>query len=145
MQLNYKRLYDTSPYLDTPKIGNAGFDLKSAETITLEEYKWTKLSTGIALEIPVGYVGLVRGRSGNAFNNNLFVFEGTIDSGYRGEIFVCVKYDPDVNMYLDYYQVKLGDKIAQIVIVPYFSAEVLEVDTLSDTERGNKGLGSSGR
>lgn len=139
--MKYKRLYKTSPYLISPKNGNAGYDLRAHLTNGTIEIgpAWTAISTGIAIEIPEGYVGLIRGRSGLFFKHNVECFHGTIDACYRGKIFVSVR------CLSNYYTVLPYDRIAQLIIVPYFSEDVEIVDELSETRRGSNGFGSSGR
>lgn len=99
------------------------------------------LSTGVAMEIPEGYVGLVYARSGLSTKNGLRPANcvGVIDSDYRGPIMVCLVNEGDNDcLVLD------GSRIAQIVITPYVQAELTEVDSLSSTDRGEGGFGSSG-
>lgn len=97
--------------------------------------------TGIAMEIPEGYVGLVFARSGMGIKRGLKPRNcvGVIDSNYRGEIMVCLHNDTS-----DWAEVEIGERIAQIVIVPYYQYELNLVDELSDTDRGENGFGSSG-
>jgi dUTP pyrophosphatase len=96
---------------------------------------------GFAMEIPDGYEGVVRGRSGLAFKNGVTAFHvGTIDAGYRGEIRVMLRNDGAAPI-----EIKHGDRIAQIVIAPVLLASTVEVDDLSSSERGENGYGSSGK
>ncbi len=139
--LRYKKLDPNAPDLVAPEKGNAGYDLRANGNYTLSPYEYTEISTGIAIEIPPGHVGLVRGRSGLAFKNKVFSFDGTIDETYRGEWKMLVRMDG----HSDFYTVSWGDKIAQVVIVPYLYDEVELVDELTDTNRGEKGFGSSGK
>jgi len=97
------------------------------------------IGTGIAIELPEGYEAQVRGRSGLS-KNGLLVFPGTIDAGYRGEIKVCIQ-----NLTQGTVTVHPGDRIAQLVIAPVARAELVEVDALSESERGEGGFGSTGR
>jgi len=153
-QLRYKRLVESASPLKTPEIGNAGYDLAICHSVILEPWKWTTVNTGIAVEIPQGYVGLVRGRSGNAFNNYVFVsddtidyvfvFDGTIDRNYRGEIKVNMCFQPPTTAMDEVMVFNAGDRIAQLVITPYFYGATTEVTELTETNRGNRGFGSSG-
>lgn len=155
-KLRYKKLSNTAPDLMLPDVGNAGFDikadLKGQSEIILPAEKWVSVSCGIALEIPEGYVALARGRSGLAFNSKVFPFHGTIDSNYRGEIKALLRYEPNAQLSFfetadsDFYTIRHGDKILQLVIVPYFIAEQVElVDELSESNRGVNGFGSTGK
>ena len=98
--------------------------------------------TGIAIEIPGGYEGQVRPRSGRAIKEGLAMINspGTIDSDYRGEVKVLL-----VNLGQEPIQIAPGDRIAQLVIAPVVRAEIVEVEALSDTPRGSGGFGHTGR
>lgn len=100
------------------------------------------IPTGIAIEIPRGYQGEVRPRSGLALKHGITVLNspGTIDSSYRGEIKVILH-----NAGSEPYTVKTGDRIAQLVIMPVMQVRAIEVDELADTARGTGGFGSTGR
>ena len=97
--------------------------------------------TGFVLELPPGYEGQVRPRSGLAFKHGLTVLNspGTIDADYRGEIMVLL-----VNLGSETFRVQRGDRIAQLVIAPVASVEVVAVEALAETERGHGGFGSTG-
>jgi len=98
--------------------------------------------TGIAIEIPDGYEGQVRPRSGRAIKEGLAMINspGTIDADYRGEVQVLL-----VNLGQAPIIIEPGDRIAQLVISPVVGAEIVEVDSLSDTPRGSGGFGHTGR
>jgi dUTP pyrophosphatase len=100
----------------------------------------TRIPTGIAVEIPEGHYGKVSSRSGLAFKSGIFSFDGTVDSGYRSEIGVLL-----YNTTSKPYQVRKGDRIAQLIVVPCAIMDPLEVDELSPADRGENGFGSSGR
>lgn len=123
--------------------GAAGADLRSAEdgSVVIEPGQRLALSTGLVLEIPEGFEGQVRPRSGLALRRGLTVVNapGTIDSDYRGELKVLM-----VNLGADPVIVKRGDRIAQLVIAPVARAAFVETDELSDTARGDGGFGSTG-
>lgn len=124
---------------------DAGLDLKAAKETTLRWDEITRVGTGIKVEIPKGYVGLVYPRSGLAVNYgiNLANSVGVIDSDYRGEIICALKYrQPGRNS--GYYVVKKYERIAQLVIVPIALPEVVHVKELENTVRGEGGFGSSG-
>lgn len=95
--------------------------------------------TGVHVEIPEGYVGLIKSKSGLMVNHKITT-DGTIDAHYVGSIRVCL-----FNHSRNKYKVKKGDKIAQLVIVPCLLPELEVVDALEETDRGDKGFGSTGR
>ena len=124
---------------------DAGIDLYSAETVTIEPGERTLVGTGIALALPVGTVGLVHPRSGLAARAGLSIVNtpGTIDSDYRGEIKVClINLDPRQAV-----DISRGDRIAQLLIQKVSLCGIEEVDSVEDlgsTERGAGGYGSTG-
>lgn len=122
--------------------GSAGYDLFSCDATVILPGKSCMISTGIAMEIPSGYVGLVFARSGLATKQGLRPANcvGVIDSDYRGEIMVCLYNDSSNAKEVNFY-----DRIAQLVIVPYIYPNLELVETLSDTERGDGGFGSTGK
>ena len=131
----------------TPTYGSefsAGADLYACEgkEIVIEAGETKLIHTGIAMEIPNGYVGLIYARSGLATKRGLAPANkvGVIDSDYRGEIMVALYNQSSATQ-----TVADGERIAQIVFTPYASAEFSVVDSLDDTERGEGGFGSTGR
>jgi dUTP pyrophosphatase len=140
------RIRRIDPGLPLPahaRAGDAGLDLASAEDVTLPPGRRAAVSTGLAVEIPPGYAGFVHARSGRALREGLALVNapGLIDSGYRGEIkVIVVNLDP-----LETIKLSRGDKIAQLVIQPVAAAELVEVDDLDASERGDGGFGSTGR
>ena len=122
--------------------GDAGLDLKAAENVLLFPGDRQAVDTGVSMEIPDGYVGLVCARSGNAARRGLGMVNGVgvIDSGYRGPINAIL-----INHGRDNISINKGDRIAQLLIVPIEAPDVEIVDELSDSERGHAGLGSTGR
>jgi len=121
--------------------GDAGFDLKAAHDEIIESKCVKLIKTGISTEIPVGYEGQVRTRSGMALKANAFVLNspGTIDSGYRGEVGVILANFSDEKLVIKKY-----DRIAQLVINELPEAILVPVENLTDTERGAGGFGSTG-
>lgn len=120
----------------------AGADLYSAEDEIVFAPGETRLvHTGIALEIPDGYVGLIYARSGIATKRGLAPANkvGVIDSDYRGEVMVALHNHSDKEAKID-----SGERIAQIVITPYVTADFIDSDELSSTRRGGDGFGSTG-
>lgn len=123
---------------------SAGADLYAlgGEDITVEPHSTVMVHTGIAAEIPTGYVGLVYARSGLATKRSLAPANkvGVIDSDYRGEIMVALHNHSDAPQ-----SIAGGERIAQLVIAPYIKAEFETADSLGDTERGMGGFGSTGK
>jgi dUTP pyrophosphatase len=122
--------------------GDAGMDICASEDVQIKAFSWTTIPTGIYLEIPEGYECQIRSRSGLAAKFGIFVLNspGTIDSGYRGEVKIILKNEDHRP-----YEVKKGDRIAQMVFAPVTNAILTEVAELSDTDRGEGGLGSTGK
>jgi len=123
------------------RAGDAGADLVANEDIRIPAYGRALVATGTAVAIPDGYVGLIHPRSGLAAKEGITVLNtpGTIDSGYRGEIKVILYNSTDRG-----YWVKNGDRIAQLVIQEFVTAQFEEVEELDTTERGGMGFGSTG-
>ena len=123
------------------KNGDAGADLYANEDVVIAKNGGRAIvSTGIAIAIPEGYVGLVHPRSGTAAKNGLTVTNapGTIDSGYRGELKILL-----INHGNEHLGFLKGDRIAQLVVQNYFQARFAEVDELEVSERGDGGFGST--
>jgi len=120
--------------------GDAGMDIYAVEDTVVRKGERVAVPTGIAMELPDGYVSLVWDKSGIAFNTGVTTIGGVIDAGYRGEYMIGM-----VNLGTDDYLFKKGDKIAQVLIQPVVHADVGEVEELSDTSRGTGGFGSTGK
>lgn len=122
---------------------SAGMDLAAAinAPMTLAPGKRAMVPTGLAIALPAGYEAQVRPRSGLAAKNGVTVLNtpGTIDADYRGEVKVIL-----VNLGEDSFEIERGMRIAQMVIAPVTQASFTEVDSLSETERGSDGFGSTG-
>ena len=119
--------------------GDAGIDLYAAHD-ALVTGETVLIPTGVAVAVPDGHVGLVCPRSGlSTFGVTVANAPGVVDSGYRGELMVRLTTTSTP------YQVKRGDRIAQLVIVPVARPTITIVNTLDDTERGTNGFGSTGR
>lgn len=140
MRINVK-LTDGAPLPRHARQGDAGMDLTSRETVEIAPQGTVMVHTGVAMEIPEGYVGLCFPRSGLASKRgiNLTNCVGVIDSGYRGEIMA-----PLYNAGHETQVVERGERIFQIAIVPFATCECVEADELSSTERGQGGFGSTG-
>lgn len=123
------------------RVGDAGADLRASHDVLLRPGNRGLIKTGVSIALPDGYVALVHPRSGLALKHGLTVLNspGTIDSGYRGEIGVILYNAGDIN-----YEVRKGERIAQLVIQKFETAEFEIVDVLDETDRGNGGFGSSG-
>jgi dUTP pyrophosphatase len=124
------------------RAGDAGLDLDATEDHLLQPGERKTIGTGVAVEIPEGYAGLVLPRSGLATRYGLTLINspGLIDPGYRGEILVAVvNQDPSQPV-----KVNRGDRIAQLLVVGLPGVEAVLVDELSETERGDGGFGSTG-
>ena len=121
--------------------GDAGLDLRANEQVDLAPHERRLVSTGLAIAIPEGYAGFVQPRSGLALKNGVTVLNapGTIDAGYRGEIGVVL-----ANFGEAPFKVEPGMRIAQLVIAAVASVTVEVSDTLSSSERGAGGYGSTG-
>lgn len=141
MKMRIKRIGEHG--LPIPKMateGAAGFDLQAVENKIIHEKSMVSISCGFAIEIPRGCVGIVFPRSGLAFNHGIQLFNiGVIDSDYRGEVRVLL-YNADDEDYC----IEKGDRIAQLVILPMPIIKPVEVDDLDETERGDRGFGSTG-
>lgn len=128
-----------------PSLGSAyaaGADLYSIEELTLAPGETKLVHTGLAMEIPVGYGGFIFARSGLATKKGLAPANkvGVVDADYRGEIMVALH-----NHGTQPQTVEKGERVAQMVLMPFLAAEYFEAEELSDTARGDGGFGSSGR
>ena len=142
LTLPIKRLDDAVSLPAYAYEGDAGLDLRSAEDAVLKPFERKAVSCGIAVAIPQGYAGFVLPRSGLAVKHGISIVNapGLIDSGYRGEIkAILVNLDPD-----NEFAIHVGDRIAQLVIMPVPPVRTVEADELDETVRGAGGFGSSG-
>lgn len=156
MQVNIKRLNKDAVIPSYAKHGDAGMDL-TAISKSYDEHGNVVYGTGLAFEIPRGYVGYIFPRSSNAKKDLILSNSvGVIDSGYRGEVIFkfkpAIQYDVNEGKYSfvsipDHHinNYEIGDRIGQIIIMPIPHIEFNEVDTLEDSERGQGGFGSSGQ
>ncbi|MEF3692056.1 MAG: dUTP diphosphatase [Candidatus Moraniibacteriota bacterium] len=139
MKIKIKKINSEAKIPTYANKSDAGMDLYSVEDLNVEPGKILTCKTGIAMEIPFGYAGLVWDKSGVAFKGGIKTMGGVIDSGYRGEIKVIL-----TNLSAKEYSVKKGDKVAQILIQKVENPDLEEVIDLDDTERGEGGFGSTG-
>ena len=144
MKLNIVNKSDNAmPAYET--VNSAGMDLRAYlpdGELVIKPMQRALVPTGLFMEIPVGYEGQVRPRSGLAIKSGITVLNspGTIDADYRGEVKVILINLSDVD-----FVIKSGDRIAQLVISKHEQMEVVEVETLSETERGAGGFGHTGK
>lgn len=142
LSVRIKRL---DPALPVPRYaheGDAGLDLYAARPVSLAPFERALIPTGIAISLPDGYAGFVQPRSGLAIKQGLTLLNtpGLIDSRYRGEIkVIIINLDPEHTVSL-----KRGAKIAQLVVQQVAHVELVPVDDLDETTRGERGFGSTG-
>jgi dUTP pyrophosphatase len=122
--------------------GDAGYDLRATERVSIPQEGRRLVGTGVAVALPEGVAGLVTPRSGLAIEHGLGLLNapGLIDPNYRGEIKVILHNTSERR-----YTVEIGDRIAQLLLVPYWAPELAVVEQLPASERGAGGFGSSGR
>lgn len=118
---------------------DAGMDLVSLESNMIHAHDRYTFKTGVHMAIPNGYFGAIRAKSGLLRKHGI-ICSGTVDCAYTGEIMVTLVNTSDTD-----YCVFRGDKIAQIILIPYHHAKLVQVDRLDETERGDNGFGSTGR
>ena len=140
-QVGFKKLVTDAVLPTYARQGDAGLDLCSIEATVIQPNKWELIRTGLAIELPLDTEAQIRPRSGLALKHGITVLNspGTIDQGYRGELGVILINHSDVE-----FAVEKEMRIAQLVILPIIPISVVEVDQLSDSERGDRGFGSSG-
>ena len=122
--------------------GDAGLDVRSVEDLTIQPGARALVKTGLVMELPPDFEAQVRPRSGLALKHGVTVLNspGTIDAGYRGEVGVIL-----INHGESPFEIRNGDRIAQIVIASVVRADIVEVDSVESSERGAGGFGSTGR
>jgi dUTP pyrophosphatase len=156
MEVKVKKLYDDAVLPTRASEGSAGLDLrahnadkcnviideKGNEFIAINAHQTVKIGTGLAFELPKGTFGAIFARSGLSTKQGLRPSNctGICDSDYTGEYIVALHNDTD-NVQL----IKFGDRIAQLIIMEYPSVDLVEVEELSETERGDGGFGSTGK
>lgn len=142
MRLEFRKVDPRVPLPQRAREGDAGLDLRANGEVKVGPGERAMVPTGLAVAIPPGHAGLVLPRSGLAFGQGLTLANspGLIDEGYRGEIMLAVvNLDPDQPV-----EVRKGDRIAQLVVVPYAQVEPAEVAELPPSGRGEAGFGSTG-
>lgn len=140
LEIKIKRLDESLPLPVYQTEGSSGLDLYASEDLILPQGEFGTVSTGISLEIPYGYEGEVRARSGLASKFGIGVLNspGTIDSDYRGEVKVIL-----FNFGKKDFEIKKGNRIAQLVITQVEKVNLIEADELNTTKRENGGFGST--
>ena len=140
------KIYDDAILPTRGSAEAAGYDLyarlKEHETLQILPHETTKIGTGIAIECPKGYFAGIFARSGLATKQGLRPahWVGVVDTDYRGEIIVAIHNDSDEIRYIEN-----GDRIAQIILIPYIPMTFIETDELSESGRGQDGFGSTGK
>ena len=142
--LRYSQCPLTSEFeLMTPSLekkeGDAGYDLASTEHITIPPRSRKLIPTALKVALPEGYYGQIFPRSGLSLRG-IDTSGGVIDASYRGEIKIILKNNTDKE-----YTVIPGDRVAQLVVIKIFEGNIKKVDSLDETDRGEKGFGSSGK
>lgn len=144
MKVRFIKLDDRAVVPTYGSASAAGADLYAlaGENIVIPPHKTVMIHTGLAMELPEGYCGLIFARSGIATKRGLAPANkvGVVDSDYRGEFMVALHNHSDESA-----TIAGGERIAQLVITPYLRAEFVESDSLTDTDRGAGGFGSTGR
>ena len=139
MKIKIKKVHPHAVLPSYAKEGDAAMDLHATE-ITKDKYGNYVYLTGVALEIPTGFVGLLLPRSSVSKTSMALANSvGVIDSGYRGEIMLKFRRVPSINN-----SYKKGDRVGQLMIIPHPEIEFIEADELSNTDRGKGGFGSTG-
>ena len=143
MKVNIKKLHPNAVVPKYAKAGDAGMDLHAIEQGEADKYGNMVYKTGLAMEIPDGYVGLIYPRSSVSKTPHMLRNHvGVIDSGYRGEIMLKFGWYETSDVRTPVYDA--GDRIGQIIIMPHPKIQFNEVEELSDTDRGSGGFGSTG-
>ena len=144
MKINIKRLTETAVLPERGSAYAAGYDLLEdiKENVEIKPHETKMIGTGLAMEIPEGYFGGIFARSGLSSKEGLRPANcvGVVDADYRGEVKVALHNDGEVVR-----EIKAGQKIAQLVVVPFLGVEFDEVEQLSETVRGVGGFGSTGK
>jgi len=139
MKLRVRKLHKDAILPVYGHSGDAGLDLFSVVDCVLQPGGIHAVPTGIQVEIPLGYVGLIWDKSGVSLKG-VHRLAGVVDAGYRGEVKVVL-----VNLSRDDYVIDKGMKIAQLLIQPVMEVEIVESDILEDSSRGEGGFGSTGK
>ena len=141
MTLRFRKVHPDAVLPAYAHPSDAGMDVRSVDDLTIAPGKRALVHTGLVMLLPPDYEAQVRPRSGLALKSGVTVLNtpGSIDSGYRGEVGVILANFGEAD-----FQVKKGDKIAQIVIAPVTQPEIVETTEVDETDRGSGGFGSTG-
>jgi len=139
MKLKIKKLHKDAKLPTHGHPGDAGIDFYAVEDVVFLSGKQERVHTGVAVEIPEGYVGLIWDKSGVSFNMGLKIMGGVIDSSFRGELVMSLLNTKDEKIILE-----KGHKIAQMLIQKFEHCDIVEVEELSETVRGHGREGSTG-
>lgn len=139
MEIKIKKINPEAILPQAMRTGDAAVDLYCVADLALKAGQRANVATGIALAIPTGYFGSVRDRGGLAAKHGLHTLAGVVDSNYRGELIVVL-----INLGSEDYQIKKGDRIAQLIIQKHEEVTWQEVESLDETERGEGRFASSG-
>jgi len=139
-RLNIKKLHSDAVLPSFAHESDAGMDIYSLEEVSIQPNERVQIKTGLAFEVPDGYVGLVWDKSGLSHKYGLKTLGGVLDSGYRGELFVGL-----INLSQEVYVLEKGHKVAQLLIQKIEHPLIVEVAELSETKRGKGGFGSTGK
>ncbi len=139
MKIKIKKLHPDAIIPKYAHSGDAGMDLFSLKEITLVPHYRIAIKTGISIELPKGYVGLIWDKSGVALKQGIKAMAGVMDAGYRGEYKIVM-----VNLSSKNFKINKGQKIAQLLIQKIERPEIEEEQSLSETSRGGGGFGSTG-
>lgn len=140
MQLKVKKLHPEAKLPKYATEGDAGMDLFALEEVEVKPGEVVRIRSGVAMEIPEGYVGLCWDKSGLSMKHGIKVLAGVIDSSFRGELVMAV-----INLGKDTYTFEKGHKVMQMLVQKVEHMEIEESESLSETDRGEKGFGSSGK
>jgi dUTP pyrophosphatase len=140
MKIQVKKLHPDAKLPQFAHTTDAGLDLSSVEDVSIAPGERVSVPTGIAVQIPAGYVGLIWDKSGIAQKGGLKTLGGVIDADYRGEVFVGL-----LNIGQEPYEFISGQKIAQLLIQKVEHPEIVEADELDETARGEGAFGSTGK
>lgn len=119
--------------------GDAGYDLKVSQHVTIEPHEFVDVPTGLQIALPEGYWGMITGRSSTIRKYGLHVPTGVIDNGWRGDLFVGA-----YNLGPDTVRLYAGDRIGQLILFPLVHTHFVVVDSLPPSDRGTNGFGSTG-
>jgi dUTP pyrophosphatase len=140
MHIKVKKLHNDAKLPTKGHPGDAGVDFYASEEVAFAPAAQMRVHTGVAIEIPDGYVGLIWDKSSISFNQGLKVMGGVIDAGFRGEIVMSLYNTTDTIQ-----TIEKGHKIAQMIIQKFEDCDIVEVESLSETVRGEGREGSTGK